>query len=170
MEIQTLFVSCWKEGLRAVSQIIMGIHLASLQGNINTVHVLIEYTAHINACNMEGNAPLHVASTQGKADVVWCLINYGPDVDIRNREKGTALQLAATKGDLEVMRIFVAANADVNLSNKYGNTILHECAESRTLDVLKLLLHTGRCDVDTRNSKGDTPLLTATRSGSVGIV
>ncbi|PNF40482.1 hypothetical protein B7P43_G08187 [Cryptotermes secundus] len=146
------------------------LHLASLRGNINTLHALLEHDAQVNVCNMEGNTPLHLASIQAKANVVRCLIKYGADIDVRNREKNTPLQLAATKGDLEVIRTLLVANADVNLSNRYGNKILHQCAENGRLDVLKLLLHTGHCDVDARNSKGDTALLTATRSGFVDIV
>jgi ankyrin repeat protein len=146
------------------------LHLASLRGNINTLRALIEHDAQVNACNREGNTPLHLAAIQGKANVARCLINYGADVDIRNREKDTPLLLAATKGDLEVMGILVAANADVNLLNRYGNTILHQCARNGRLDIVELLLHTGHCDVDARNSKGETPLLAATRSGFIGIV
>lgn len=146
------------------------LHLASLRGNINTLHELLEHDAQVNSYNTEGNTPLHLASIQAKANVVRCLIKYGADIDVRNREKDTPLQLAATKGDLEVMRILLEANANVNLSNRYGNKILHQCAENGRLDIVKLLLHTGRCDVDARNSRGDTPLLTATRSGFVDIV
>lgn len=146
------------------------LHLASVRGNVDTLNALLEHNAQINVYNVEGNTPLHLACLQGKADAVRCLIKYHADVNTKNREKNTPLHLAATKGSLEVIRILIEANSDVNIANRYGDTILHQCAGNGRLDIVELLLQTGRCHVDARDSKGDTSLVTATRSGFANIV
>jgi ankyrin repeat protein len=146
------------------------LHLASVRGNMDTLNALLERNAQVNVCNMEDNTPLHLASLQGKANAVQCLIKHDADAGTKNREKHTPLQLATIKGDLEVMRLLTEANSDVNVANRYGTTILHQCARNGRVDIVKLLLNSGRCNLDAKDSKGDTPLLAATKSGFADIV
>lgn len=146
------------------------LHLASMRGNTDTLNELLKRNAHINACNNEGNTPLHMASAQGRAEAAQCLIKHGADVGIKNREKNTPLQLAASKGDLEVIRHLTEANSDVNAVNTNGNTILHQSARNGSADIVKLLLSTGRCNLDAKDDKGETPLFVAARNGFADIV
>lgn len=146
------------------------LHLASVRGYINTMKALLECNAQVNATNKQGNTPLHLVCLQGQANAARCLVTHNAHVDVKNREKNAPIHLAAIKSDISVIASLVDANCDVNLPNKHGDTILHQCAENGNLDVVKLLVSTGRCHLDARNSAGDTPLLTATKFGFADVV
>jgi ankyrin repeat protein len=146
------------------------LHLASVRGHINTMKALLECDAEVNATNEQGDTPLHLVCLQGQANAARCLVTHDAQVDVKNREKNAPLHLAAIKGDTGVITSLVEANCDVNLPNKHGDTILHQCAQTGKLDIVKLLVQTGRCHLEAKNSAGDTPLLTATRGGFADIV
>ncbi|PSN32251.1 hypothetical protein C0J52_19671 [Blattella germanica] len=146
------------------------LHLSSLRGNSNVMNTLLEYQADVNANNIEGNTPLHLASLNGKENAVLCLLNHQADVHIKNREKNTSLQLAVEKGSLEITKILIEAGSNINVIDRYGDSILHLAVKKGRIDIIKVLTETGRCEVDIKNSSGDSPLILAVRSSLMYII
>jgi len=146
------------------------LHLASVRGHINAMKTLLESNAQVHATNKEGNTPLHLVCLQGQVAAVRCLVQHNGDADVKNREKNTPLHLAAIKGEIDVIASLIESNCDVNLPDKHGDTILHQCARNGKLDTVQLLVDTGRCNLNAKNSAGETPLIGATKSGFADIV
>jgi len=146
------------------------LHLASVRGHISAMKTLMESNAQVNARNKEGNTPLHLVCLQGQVNAVRCLVQHNANADVKNREKNTPLHMAANKGKKDVITSLIETNCDVNLPDKHGDTILHQCARNGKLEIVELLVGTGRCNLDAKNSAGETPLITATKSGFADIV
>lgn len=60
------------------------IHIASQNGHLNLVHILIRKKANLNAQNMKGNTAIHMAIGYDYYDVAMALINAGADPDLKN--------------------------------------------------------------------------------------
>jgi ankyrin repeat protein/energy-coupling factor transporter ATP-binding protein EcfA2 len=146
------------------------LHLASVRGHINVMKTLMESNAQVNVTNKEGNTPLHLVCLQGQASAARCLLQHNADADVKNREKNTPMHLAAIKGEVGVITSLIETNCDVNIPDKHGDTILHQCARNGKLEIVGILVKTGRCDLDAKNSTGETPLITATKSGFADVV
>lgn len=76
----------------------------------NTVILLLEKGANINAKNTEGETPLMYAALQGKKDVVRFLLNRGADATVKDNNGQTAAVWAETDdyADMSHMRAIAA--------------------------------------------------------------
>lgn len=60
------------------------IHIASQNGHLNLVNILIRKKVKINAQNMKGNTAIHMAIGYDYYDVAMTLINAGADPELKN--------------------------------------------------------------------------------------
>ncbi len=107
------------------------LHSACYYGHADTVKLLLDNGADINATNKYGMQSLHLAAANGQKDIVQFLITYA-------REKGFALDINAKGGAEQV-------------------TPLHAACFKSQLDTVKLLLAAG-ASTEIRDAKGRTPL------------
>ncbi|KAJ8121796.1 hypothetical protein ONZ43_g1841 [Nemania bipapillata] len=72
------------------------IHFAASQGTVESVRILLDAGADINAVNDAGRTPLHWAAERGKWDIVELLLDRGVDAAIKSTEEDlrTPLELA----------------------------------------------------------------------------
>ncbi|CAE7660579.1 unnamed protein product [Symbiodinium necroappetens] len=78
---------------------------ACSEGHVDTVRLLLEARANINAQNKEGTSPLMGASSMGSRMLVTWLLAGGADVNQRNAEGKCASDLASERRGEEYQKI-----------------------------------------------------------------
>jgi len=118
-----------------------------------------------NAEPFPGFTPLSLAAANGATNLIPLLIRHGADVNPDGR--WPPLIAAARNGQIQAVRLLLSAGADPNAVDEDGDASLHVvCSDPLgSLGVLHTLLDAG-ADLEERDAHGDTPLLTAVRSGN----
>ena len=146
----------------------------------------------INRRNKEGNTPLHAAVNSLRYDVVSELLAFGADASIQNNAGNTPLHVALKeryrKTDFALGGLFYASagitedffamvtsllshDADAaTLQNCDGDTVLHLAVTSPSYAKAVLASCDWFDDINKANSRGDTALHNAMRSGSDEVV
>jgi hypothetical protein len=87
---------------------------AVTQGDINSVHALIQAGANVNARSSTGRTPLTWAAQYGQVEIVRALARAGADLNVKDKQGWTPLKLAFTEGHFAVVQVLVDAGADVD--------------------------------------------------------
>ncbi|PQE05542.1 ankyrin repeat-containing protein [Rutstroemia sp. NJR-2017a BBW] len=170
---------------------------ASFRGHEAVVKILLEAQADINVQGCLHGTALSAASRQGHEAVVKILLEARADVNARDAEYGTALHAASSRGHEAVVKILLEAHADVNAMGGEHITALHvaslkgpeaifktffgtrnvewytplSCAAVHGEEaIVRMLLDTGKAEVDSKNKSGNTPLSLAAMSGNAAVV
>ena len=105
------------------------LHAAAEQGYTETVKVLLEYGANVNAVLLDEVlhiTPLHEAAKFGHLEIIKLLLENGAIVNA-NLQGYTPLFYAAIHGtSLEVIEYLLKSGANPNLTDDGGNTLLHQ--------------------------------------------
>ena len=94
---------------------------ASLNGDTNTVKILLSSGVSPSAVDKDGNAALHLAVRSGCLDAIRALIVAKADVNARNHKLETPLMIAADSRYIRAVQLLLASGADANARDKYGN-------------------------------------------------
>lgn len=115
---------------------------ASSQGRLETVAVLLEAGADVNAVDSDGLSALMWASgseasedggykkglmekpTMGHYEVVQTLLEYGAMIDTRDKDGITAIMYACFNGHTSAVKTLLNHGADASFKNKAGKTAL----------------------------------------------
>ena len=73
------------------------LHRAAKNGHAETVSLLLDNGADINAKNRDGQTALHVAAKYGHDAIVSLLLDNGADIEAKNIDGSTPLHRAAKK-------------------------------------------------------------------------
>jgi ankyrin repeat protein len=84
------------------------LHHAAQSGNSETVALLIEKGACVNALKTDNKTPLHVAVARGNAEMVALLIEKGVSVNALTTANETPLHKAAERGSVEIVALLIA--------------------------------------------------------------
>jgi len=71
------------------------------------------------------------------------------------------LQQAAIEGDMEQLKLHIARGANLNKLDEGGCTALHRTIEAHQVEAAKLLVESGKADINAKNAQGQTPLIFA---------
>jgi len=131
---------------------------------IQSVKILLDNGANINALDSNENTPLIIAAFNGYVELVQLLLEKGADIYRRNKQDKTALMVTTLEAlgqrwrsrnpvllsrlkepRLEIAKLLIAAGANVN---DYSNvpseqTVLMEAAGSNYFEMVQLLLDNG---------------------------
>jgi ankyrin repeat protein len=143
---------------------------ASVSGNPDIVHLLLQNGAAVESRQYQGRTPLMLASKFGYLDTVQLLLQHGANVNSRDNNGQTPLMIALQNGRQDTVQLLLNNGAAVNSCDKDGWTPLMEAASRRGgLDSVQLLLQNG-ATVNSRDNEGYTALSLASVSGHLDTV
>lgn len=142
------------------------LHIASEEGNIACIDVLLSYGADINERTIEGFTPLHRAADQGRTDAVNRLLNVGANaLNCKNTAEVVPLHRACLHAHIYAAKALLLKAPEALESKSVGGwTSLHFAAFSDSENCLKLLLNHG-ADIKALTVEGETPLRLAIKHG-----
>ena len=130
------------------------------------VEVLIDAGAEIEARDSKGRSPLSVAAYLGQLVIVKQLVRAGAELGTVDAEGRTCLHIAASCRNTDMVRYLVGLpEMGVNHVDTNGCTALHAAAQRGYADVVQVLVD-AQADIETRDNKGHSPLLSACASHS----
>jgi CubicO group peptidase (beta-lactamase class C family) len=100
----------------------VGLHLAVLQGDEDTIRQHIEAGSDINEKDAYGSTPLVVAATFGRTAAAEMLLEALADPEIPNNDGSAPLHVAAFLGHTEIVKALLDAGADPHSRNMSGST------------------------------------------------
>eukprot|EP01104_Vermistella_antarctica_P010586 TRINITY_DN2836_c0_g1_i2.p1 TRINITY_DN2836_c0_g1~~TRINITY_DN2836_c0_g1_i2.p1 ORF type:complete len:703 (+),score=111.69 TRINITY_DN2836_c0_g1_i2:384-2492(+) len=127
---------------------------------------LVDISDELEETDGHGQTLLHVASYEGHFLLVKALIKRGANIEACDKNQYTPLHSAASNGDrtvnhLNVCSTLLRAGANPNAINNNGTSVMHYLVRYPQSDmlgsVLELLVERG-CNIDVRESCGETPL------------
>ncbi|MBI3684751.1 MAG: ankyrin repeat domain-containing protein [Acidobacteria bacterium] len=148
---------------------------AGVDGNTETVELLLSKGAGIEDRDGFGITPLAAAASAGDTRVIRLLMDAGADVNAANLGGFTPLMSAVAMGNLDAVRLMLAKGAGVNAANTFGGKVRHGEIALKNLtplmlaapfgspELVKTLLDAG-AEIDARDSRGMTPLMFAVAS------
>ncbi|KAH9123489.1 hypothetical protein AeMF1_005532 [Aphanomyces euteiches] len=167
---------------------------AATHGSLDCVKELLANGAAVDMADKEGSNPLLMASVGGYLDVVNELLSHGASVNVKHNNGATPLHLASFKGYVDIVQTLLDKGASVDISDKFGRTALHNASMNRN-EFEELLVRGASVDVSdkdhetslvvsfdgnlfdrmlchcsTSNTDGNTPLLLASKYGSLDCV
>lgn len=112
---------------------------ASANGHVDTVHILIQWNANVNAKDDTGKMALHNAAMYGHIEVVESLIANHAEVNANDNLGWTPLHFAASRGHLDAYKKLITLQADITARNKEAAIPLDLMHESlKHLEYVKL--------------------------------
>ncbi|KAI9993602.1 hypothetical protein PInf_015887 [Phytophthora infestans] len=100
------------------------LHLACELGDLDSVMLLSEFTADLEARDEAGNTPLLAACFQGNFECVKFLLQSAVSLQAANENGDSALHLAAWDGSISCVIILLNYGADPMATNRFGLTAL----------------------------------------------
>lgn len=144
--------------------------LASLQGQVDVVQLLLRNRAHVDSTNSEGMTPLHLAAKKGHADVACALLQFGAKVNAVDKSGNNALHhCCITSGGEDVAAALLEVGADeerkfINAAGRGKNTALHFACMSGQHRMVMALVTKG-ADLELRNAEDKIPYKVAVDAG-----
>lgn len=138
------------------------LHRAARQGQTECTILLLVHGADMGRKNGYGRTPLRAAALDNQRETAMCLIVNG-----------------ATPGFLEAVSLGLTCRLDVLLGrdrsllqqkSAIGWTPLYLAAVNGHLDAVKLLVERYGCDVEVRNTNGETALVVAASHGHEAVM
>ena len=119
------------------------LHVASTNGHLNAVSLLLDRGADLNMVNNYGNTVLCAAYDGGHLEVMRLLLDRGAAADVRHDSYGLLTHDASCCGRADAISLLLQHNADVNATSAYNHTPLHWAAEYGHANVAQVLLEHG---------------------------
>jgi ankyrin repeat protein len=119
------------------------LHVASQEGHVDAVHVLLDHGAYVNPQDNTNWMPLHFASSEGHLEVVQLLLEHEATLNPRNIAGSSPVYLASQLGHLEVVQLLGGHGADVHIRGFRNLTPFQVATQKGHHDVAQLLLEFG---------------------------
>ena len=142
---------------------------AALGGHADTVRMLIDAGAEVDASNDYGTTALMFAAMNGSPEVVDALIGKDAETDASDVADMTALMLAAQNGNMEVAIKLVEYGAEINRQDYYDTTVLMHAAKGGNAELVAELIRRG-AEIGARGLSSKTVLMYAAEGGNAELV
>lgn len=93
-------------------------------GDLDTVMLLCEFAADLEAKDEDDNTPLLASCIQGNFECTKFLLQSAANLNVVNKNRETALHVAAWDGSAECVTILLEYGIDTSLTNSFGLTAL----------------------------------------------
>ena len=139
--------------------------LASYQGSLDIVKLLVYRGAHVNAVNSTGETALIKSVRFGYLDIAEFLIKKGADINTTTALGETALSQASYGGYPAIVKLLIQNGAEINGSSAYvkgrKNVVpIISASSAGHIDVVRLLIESG-ADINAQDKNGWTALMRA---------
>jgi ankyrin repeat protein len=132
---------------------------AAMNGNLETVRVLLRQGGNVNATQADGATALHWAVRRNDADMADVLLRAGANPSAATREGTTPMLLAAVSGSASMIGRLIAAGVDVNAPlSKTADTALMVASRTGSVEAVRALVDRG-ANVNSRETWGETTAL-----------
>jgi ankyrin repeat protein len=138
--------------------------LASEFGAVDTVKLLLQHGADVNAVNRDGSTPLLQASLRQCVDVALFLLKAGADANAVESRRRSVLMAAVHTGNTALVQLLLEHNADVHHTDSTGENALMKAALEGHVSVLQLLVQRG-LSIATVDVTGNAALMMAVSTG-----
>lgn len=160
-----------------VDQITTPLIIASRNGHLKCVKILLSYSADIEAKGtvkvddqiIEETSALWAAAAKGEMDVVKCLVRAGANVNAKTKTNSTPLRATAYDGRIDIVSYLVEHGAEVNVKNNFDNTPLMVACYNGHRTVVSYLVDKG-AGLNVQDRQGNTVLHYAVERGHIDIV
>ena len=144
------------------------LHHAAGFGNTETIKLLLDNGADVNAKNRLEGTPLHWAVRSDEKTRL--LLERGADINSKTQNGSTPLYLASRRRDSHsVLRLLLKKGADPNLATMNGRTPLMAAARDGDVAAMQLLL-AKKADATALSGSGAGTLMDAARSRNLEAV
>ena len=140
------------------------LHVASEEGDLETVRSLLDGGVDVNERNSSQDTALLLAMFCGRFEVARLLIEYGADVNSHDKVGLTSLFAATQRKRLDMVYLLLDHGADVNAKDQEQRTALHVASYYGLVGIAQALVQRG-AHVHVRNVEGWTPSQLAQRNG-----
>lgn len=151
-------------------------YVASYQGNLPLLSLLVQRGANPNAARRDGMCPLAVALQEKQVDAVRFLLSFAwVDLTQRRADGATLEYIAARSGNPAMLQLLWQAMSAKNMLRRVneprhdGVTALSVCSQHGFTSVVDALLRAG-ADATLADFRGVTPLLMASQEGHLEVV
>ncbi len=114
------------------------VHSAARIGDMETLRILVENRAKLNARNALLQTPLFLAAQNNHPEVVIYLYRMGADLDRWDRDGVTPLTVAANEGHEEAVKVLLQLGARLDLVDKDDKSALFHAAEQNRPAVIEV--------------------------------
>ncbi|KAH9630530.1 hypothetical protein HF086_018446 [Spodoptera exigua] len=142
------------------------LHIASSQGSVQLIELLIEYGAMIDVQDFDGDTPLHDAVLAMQNEALVTLLYAGADPEIKN-DPGcfTPFHLACCRGYFPNVETLFPFITDINQVTSSGDSPLTLAVQGLNDDIVYFLLNNG-ADPHIKNKSGEMAVDIALSIGS----
>ena len=137
------------------------LHISCLESHTDMVKIIItQKSCDFNCKNEHGNTPLHLACLEGKLDIVRLLVEMKEcDLNLKNKAGVCALHLAFYNRHQSVVEVLIRHDrCDVNCTDAVDNMPLGLAVILSWTNIVKFFITEKLCNVSHQNKFGDTPL------------
>ncbi|MDR2642497.1 MAG: ankyrin repeat domain-containing protein [Planctomycetaceae bacterium] len=134
---------------------------------IDIVKYLVEHEADVNLPdNIDSARPIHLAALMGAEQIVRYLAEQKVKLNVKTPSGATPLHYALRGfAKIDLVKFLVQNGCSVNDKNSDGKTPLHEAVANKqiSLDIVKYLCEDAHAEINVKDKKNNTPLLSAVR-------
>nr|XP_058942638.1 putative ankyrin repeat protein RF_0381 [Pocillopora verrucosa] len=147
------------------------LHIASQEGSVAVIEMLLSYDLRPDSRDGKGNTPLARAAACGHIEAVNCLLKHGADPLLKGQDGRNLLHFAAQSGNVIIIETMLSKGFDIDARDEtLGVTPLMVSIASGKLEAAKYLLEKG-ADKSLKTTPGKLPLLSiASVAGSIAAV
>jgi len=100
------------------------LHMASMNGKVDIISILIARGAQVDAVDDQGITPLMLAAKDGQLDAVKALLAQGAKIEAQNKMGENALHIAGAHGKKDVVTELLERGANIRATTNNGLNVL----------------------------------------------